>query len=99
MSTLSRKLKWLFKENAQLRDGSEAEADMDIRNWVQRNADLATEFASFSCGLTSGNTMEHGRRGVRRDPQKSPIPTSLFCQGLGLWTLCIILEELILRMV
>ena len=36
--TGSRKLNWLFKENTQLRKMSEAEADMDKRNWEQRNS-------------------------------------------------------------
>ena len=34
---------------------------------------------SSSCGLTSGNTMEHGRV-VRRDPQSSTIPSPRFNQ-------------------
>ena len=38
------------------------------------------KLASSSCGLTSGNIMEHGR-GVRRDPQSSSIPTPRFNQG------------------
>ena len=37
--------------------------------------------ASSSCGLGSGNTMEHGR-GVRREPQSSSIPTPRCDQGL-----------------
>ena len=36
--TLKRKLNWLFKENVWLR---KAEAEMDIRIWEQRNADIA----------------------------------------------------------
>ena len=38
--------------------------------------------ASCSCGLTSGNTIEH-ERGVRRDAQSSSVPTPRFNQGLG----------------
>ena len=38
--------------------------------------------ASSSCGLTSGNTMEHGRV-VRWDPQSSSIPTPRFNQGVA----------------
>ena len=42
MSTLKRKLNWLFKEHAQHKKKlSEAEAEMDTRNWEQRNADIA----------------------------------------------------------
>ena len=42
MSTLNRKLNWPVQEEctAQKRS-SEAEAEMDIRNWEQRDADLA----------------------------------------------------------
>ena len=41
ISTLSRKVDRLFKENAQLRKISGAVAQMDIRHWEQRNADIA----------------------------------------------------------
>ena len=41
MSTWSRKRNWLFKKNAQLRKISEAQTEMDIRNWEHRNADIA----------------------------------------------------------
>ena len=39
MSTSGRKLKWQFEECAAQRRLSEAEADMDIRNWEPRNSD------------------------------------------------------------
>ena len=38
--------------------------------------------ASSSCGLGSGNTMEH-RKGVRPDPQSSSMPTPRCNQSLG----------------
>ena len=43
MLTFNRKLNWLFKETecAAQKRFSEAEAEMDIRNWEQRDADIA----------------------------------------------------------
>ena len=61
MSTWSRKLNWLFKKNAQLRKISEAQAEMDIRNWEHRNADIAffyetnRELESQRLGLYQAN--------------------------------------------
>ena len=41
MPTLRRKLNWLFRDNVQVRKDHLRLADMDIRNRVPRNADIA----------------------------------------------------------